>query len=281
MATLGSWPARSAVLILLPPSEAKAAGGTGASLRAAGLSRPGPYGLGGARRQVLETVSALCRSDPVAATSTLRLPGGTATEDLAANIAMLDAPTMPALDRFTGVIYLAMDAAGLTARQRRAALASVHIFSGAFGLLRADEPVPLHRVPAAAAIPPIGGLTAYWRAHLREAAPSLFAPGSLLVDLRSTDYAALWQVTGPLRASVTPVRVLVERRVGRKWVRRTLSYQSKLGKGLLARELIVAAAAGHAARTPADVAAAGERVGYVAEPRTLPGQTGVDLVIRA
>ena len=269
------------MLILLPPSEAKAPGGGGASLRALGRKESGPFGLGAARARVLETVSAFCRSEPVAAASALRLPAGSAADDLAANVDALDAPTMAALDRFTGVIYTSLHVANLTARQRRTALASVHVFSGAFGMLRADEPVPVHRVPAAAVLPRIGKLTSYWRAHLREAAPALFAPGSLLVDLRSTDYAALWQVTGPLRAAVTPVRVLVERRAGRKWVRRTLSYQSKLGKGLLARELIVAAAAGQGVTSPADVAAAGERVGYVAELRRLPGQTGVDLVIRA
>lgn len=269
------------MLILLPPSEAKATGGEGPSLRDLQAPATDPYGLGVARMRVLGAVSTFCRRDPAAAAAALRLPAGTAADDLADNAAMLDAPTMLALDRFTGVIYATLDVASLTARERRTALTAAHIFSGAFGMLRGDENIPAHRVPAAASVPPIGGLTPYWRAQLRDATPAMFGPRSLLVDLRSTDYAAMWQVTGPLRASVTPVRVLVERRSGRTWVRRTLSYQSKQGKGLLARELVVAAAAGQAARTPADVAAAGERIGYVSELRALPGQTGVDLVTRA
>ena len=38
--------------------------------------------------------------------------------DLAANIGALDAPTMPALERFTGVLFLALDVSSLTAAQR-------------------------------------------------------------------------------------------------------------------------------------------------------------------
>jgi uncharacterized protein len=268
------------VLVLLPPSEAKVPGGDGPALRSVGVDAPG--GLGPARLKVLEAVAAFCHADPSRATAALKLPAASAADDLAANVAALDAPTLPALDRFSGVLYAALDAGSLGARERQVALASLLVFSGAFGFVAGDEPVPVHRVPAAATVPGIGGLTPFWRAQLRDATPRLFSDGGLLVDLRSTDYAAMWQVTGPLRSQVTPVRVLVERKAGRRWVRRVVSHPSKHGKGLLARELVVAAAAGRPARSAEDVAAAGERLGFRAETRRTTGaQVAVDLITRA
>lgn len=270
-----------AVLLLLPPSEAKAPGGDGPSLTASGTGRADGHPLAAARRTVLQAVARLCRTDPDVAARALKLPAASARADLADNVAALRAPTMPALDRFTGVLYAAFAPGSLAPAARAVALESVRVFSGAFGMLGGDERVPVHRVPASATVPAVGALTPFWRARLREVMPALFADGRLLVDLRSTDYAAMWQVTGPLRSQVTPVRVLVEKRSGRKWVRRSVSHPGKHGKGLLARELVLGAATGRPARSPEDVASAGERLGYTAELRRLAGgQTGVDLVTR-
>lgn len=269
------------MLLLLPPSEAKIPGGDGPALRASGLGRAAGHPLAGARRKVLEAVARWCRDDPEEAASGLKLPAGTAAQDLADNAAALRAPTMPALDRFSGVVYAAFGAGRLDPPARAVALDAVRVFSGAFGMLAGDEPVPTHRVPAATTVPGVGGLTPFWRARLRDVSPRLFADGRLVVDLRSTDYAAMWQVTGPLRQQVVPVRVLVERRSGRAWVRRTISHPSKHGKGLLARELVTTVASGSPVTSAEEVAAAGERLGYRAELRRLPGsQTGVDLVSR-
>ena len=62
---------------------------------------------------MLRAVAAFCRRTPGKARVALKLPPGSAAADLAANIGALDAATMPALDRFTGVLFAALDVASL------------------------------------------------------------------------------------------------------------------------------------------------------------------------
>src|ERR1700712_1028764 len=130
------------VRILLPPSEAKAPGGTGPALRELGL---GPAPLATTRHPLLTAAASLSRRDPVRAAELLRVPPAVAAAAETANAGVLDAPTMPALDRFTGVLYEAFSAGTLTPAARRTAEEVVVVFDGAFGVLRGGERVPDHR----------------------------------------------------------------------------------------------------------------------------------------
>jgi cytoplasmic iron level regulating protein YaaA (DUF328/UPF0246 family) len=277
------------VRILLPPSEAKAPGGGGLSLRVAGFG-DGP--LAGARAEVTRAVATFCRDDPAAAIVALRLPASRAEAELAANAAILDAPTMPALDRFVGVLYEALAPATLPPAARAAADHALFVSNGAFGLTGAAEPVPDHRVGMAAAIPGLGGsaaptvLAAFWRARLAPILPDLLASAPatlgehLVVDLRSSDYATVPPLSGPIRASALPVRALTEKLVDGRWVRRPLSYQAKQVKGLLTRALLLAEAAGHLMKTIDDVAEVAESAGLVAEPRGTATAPALDVITR-
>jgi cytoplasmic iron level regulating protein YaaA (DUF328/UPF0246 family) len=106
----------------------------------------------------------------------------------------------------------------------------------------------------------------------------------LVVDLRSSDYAAMWQPAPQLASRVLTVRVLEER----GGALRAVSWSAKHGKGLLARELLLT----HSARRPVrgldDVAAAAARIGYDVRPRTTvagaqgvrgPTGPGLDLIV--
>ncbi|EFC86729.1 peroxide stress protein YaaA [Parafrankia sp. EUN1f] len=284
--------------ILLPPSEAKAEGGDGPSLRAAGFG-DGP--LAGARAEVARAIAVFCRADPQAAIVALRLPASRAHADLAANTAMLDAPTMPTLDRFVGVLFQALAPATLPPAARVVASHTLFVSNGAFGLLGATEPVPDHRVGMAAAIPGLDGraaptvLATFWRARLAPALPDLLtcapepagavgAVGAvgehLVVDLRSSDYANVPSLNGPIRASALPVRALTEKLVDGRWARRPLSYQAKQTKGLLARALLLAEAAGRVVKTIDDVAEVAESAGLVAEPRGTATAPTLDVITR-
>ncbi|OAA23333.1 hypothetical protein UG55_103830 [Frankia sp. EI5c] len=290
--------------ILLPPSEAKTGGGDGPSLRAAGFGH-GP--LAGARAEVVRAVAAFCRADPPAAVVALRLPASRAQADLAANVAMLDAPTMPALDRFAGVLFQALAPAALPPAARAVADHALFVSNGAFGLLGATEPVPDHRVAMAAAIPGLDGRTAptglgaFWRARLAPALPDLLlacAPDAagavavaavaavdavgehLVVDLRSSDYATVPSLSGPIRAGALPVRALTEKLVDGRWVRRPLSYQAKQTKGVLTRALLLAEAAGRPVKTIDDVAEVAESADLVAEPRGTATAPTLDVIAR-
>lgn len=268
------------MLLLVPPSEAKLSGGAGPSLEAGASAVDGLAALDPPRREVVRAVASFCRRTPGRARVALKLPGGSAAGDLADNIAAWQAPTMPALDRFTGVLFAALDVASLTPTQRAEAMRSVLVFSGAFGALRGDEPVPLHRVPASATLPRLGGLTAYWKKRLSAVLAPLVDDAGLVVDLRSTDYAAMWQPAGTQRDLVVPVRVLEERRSPDGSVSRVaVSWSAKHGKGRLARELLRTHSAGRPLRRLGQVADAGRRLGYVVlESPVGTGGTGLDLV---
>ena len=251
------------MLLLLPPSEAKVPGGDGPTIAELEGTTACDGALYAARVRVLRAVAAFCRRSPAKARVALKLPPGSAAADLAANICALDSPTMPALERFTGVLFAALDVSSLTAAERRRAQRSTLVFSGAFGALAGDEPVPLHRVPASATVPRVGGLTAYWKKVLTLALAPRIEDEPLVVDLRSSDYAAMWQPAPEHAGRVLTVRVL-EDRGGRL---QPVSWSAKHGKGLLARELLRTHSARRPVRTIDDVAAAAVRIGYDVRPR--------------
>lgn len=236
--------------LLLPPSESKRPGGRGRSLRALG-GQAGDHrsALQAARSAVLEAVRILVSGDPDAAAAALALPPGVAAAALAADAAVLDAPTMPALRRYTGVVYDGLALDDLTATEQRLARRSCFVFSGLFGVLRGDEPVPDYRVPAKAVLPGLGVAGTWWRPVLTEALRPVLARG-LVVDLRSSDYRAMWRPDGPTAGRTVTLRVLSPVPRGGYGV---VSYTSKLAKGRLAAALVRRACAGGPVASAQDV----------------------------
>jgi cytoplasmic iron level regulating protein YaaA (DUF328/UPF0246 family) len=235
--------------ILLPPSEAKNPGGRGRRLatRAAGTDA-----LSAARAHVQQALAAQLRLGVAPAATALVLPPAAVDEALAANAHVLDSPTMPALHRYAGVVYAGLAADRFDAEQRRLAERSTLIFSGLFGVVGGDEPIPTYRVPAKAQLAGVGVLGTFWRPVLTEVLPGLVGR-HLVIDLRSTDYLAMWRPRGREAERVLQIRVLSPRPNGTPAV---ISYPSKFGKGQLARALVERAAAGTPIRTADDVVAA-------------------------
>ncbi|MDP9117018.1 MAG: YaaA family protein [Actinomycetota bacterium] len=249
---------RSNLRFLLPPSEAKATGGRGRPLRATLRATPIEH----AREPVLRDVALLAAGDRAAAAAALHLPPACAAAALAANCAVLDSATMPALRRYTGVVYEGLGFRSLTPGQQSLAGRSVLIFSGLFGIVRGDDPVPNYRVPANANLPHIGLARTYWRHALAEIVPPLLGAG-VVIDLRSADYAAVWRPTPDLLDRVISVRVLSKRPTGRYAV---VSYASKLAKGKLCRELIRQSESGAPIASRQDIAEAWRRCGATSSP---------------
>jgi len=212
--------------ILLPPSEAKRSGGHGPPMTF------GDDVLGEARRRAAVELSRFA-GEPGAA-ATLALPARSAAAELAANRCVIDAPTMPGLLRYAGVVYDGLDAARLAPGARRRADEAVLIFSGLWGVVGAGERVPNYRLPTAAALPGLGVMSAFWRPVLDAVLPALLGDG-LVIDLRSSDYAAMWRPPREQRGQVLSVRVL-SAQAGRPPA--VISYPSKLAKGRLARALV-------------------------------------------
>jgi len=215
------------MLVLLPPSETKRAGGAdGSRLDYAALSYPE---LTKPRRAAIDALRRLSRN-LAAATGALRL-GGTQAAEVARNRIILTSPVMAAIDRYDGVLYEGLDAASLTGAQRAFAGRHVAIASAAFGLTGALDPIPAYRLSHDSRLPGLS-LLRLWRAPL---ASLLASTDGLLLDLRSEAYAAL----GPLpdRPDALSVRVVSEDAAGR---RRALNHFNKKGKGEFARRIVVA-----------------------------------------
>jgi hypothetical protein len=237
------------VHLLLPPSEGKTAGGRGRPLRA----RPADDSpLGRARRVTAAALAELVTGDPHAAAVALALPDGVAAAALTANNRVLDSPTTPALRRYAGVVYDGLDFDGLPPGAQRVAARSTIIFSGLFGVVRGDEPVPAYRVPAKAVLPGVGVAATFWRPVLGDVLAATLRRG-LVVDLRSGDYAAMWRPGIEFASRFVAVRVLSPAPRGGHAV---ISYNSKYAKGRLAAALVRRAATGRLPDTVDDVAAA-------------------------
>ena len=212
--------------MLLPPSETKATGGVGASLDLTSLRFPG---LLEARQQMVSAVTDLCLDLPAARAALAVSP--TKDSEIVATAGLRSAATMPAMLRYTGVLYEALDIPHLPPAARTRAGERLLIQSALFGLIAGRDAVPAYRLSAGSALPGIGGIPAFWRPRLAVPMASLDRP---LVDLRSGAYGAF----APLPDAIT-VRVVTENAAGQRTV---VSHFNKATKGLLARALVTSRA---------------------------------------
>ncbi|MFF1541212.1 YaaA family protein [Microbacterium sp. NPDC058269] len=207
--------------ILLPPSETKHEGGDGSPLDLDSLVLPS---LNERRSAVLEALIDLA-ADEEAARRVLKL-SERQRGDIAHNRALRSAPTMPAIDRYTGVLFDALDARSLSAVSRRWLGEHVWIHSAPLGPVGALDAVPVYRLAAGTSLPGLPALRRHWAeatsAAITEAAPSF------VLDLRSEAYVAL----GPVPGSVSSAYVRVVTAHGR-----ALNHFNKKSKGLLVRAI--------------------------------------------
>jgi uncharacterized protein len=121
------------VLVLLPPSQGKAAPARG---RRVGLSTLVYSRLREPRERLVAAVD----------------PG------------LLSVPAIPAAELYTGVLFVALGLADLP-------WDSVLIASALWGVVRPGDRIPAYRLDMSAKPPGIGALAAYWREPLRAALP--------------------------------------------------------------------------------------------------------------
>lgn len=229
------------MLIILPPSETKAHGGDGAPLDWDALGFPG---LNPQRQAIAEVLSSLPVDEAMESLGLSEKLRGEAES----NARLFSSPTMPALERFTGVLYDALDAASLppAARSRLA------VGDALFGLVRGDDPIPHYRLSGGTKLEGKTMKSRWGRAITEE----LDGIGKLLVDLRSGTYQALGRA--PKDRAVT-VRVESVQPDG---TRKVVSHFNKHYKGQLARVLALSDAAPgpisatDGARVVADIATA-------------------------
>ena len=211
------------MIVLLPPSETKRAGGTGPPLSLETLSSPA---LGSLRASLVDELVELAADR----SACRRALGISASQDaeIVRNATLRTAATLPAISRYTGVLYDALDIESLRGAAAARARARLAIGSALFGLLRADDPVPAYRLSATSKLPGRPTLAARWRPLLEPVLADL-AADELVVDLRSGSYAALGRLPGAVGVDVVAEHADRSRTV--------VSHFNKAHKGRLARAL--------------------------------------------
>jgi cytoplasmic iron level regulating protein YaaA (DUF328/UPF0246 family) len=209
------------VLVLLPPSETKHPGGDGRPLDLAALTAPE---LTPIRTELVEALVKLADDVPAARKALALTPNQ--DDEIARNAVLWTSPTLPALQRYTGVLYDALSVGTLTRAQRARADRRLAVGSALFGQVGAGDRIPAYRLSAGSALPGLPTLRALWKPAL---SPVLAATDRLVVDLRSGSYAAL----APVPGAVT-LQVLSERPDG---TRSVVSHFNKAHKGRVARLL--------------------------------------------
>lgn len=202
---MSNWP-----LVLLAPSEDKAPGGH------AGKLPESP-----AQRWVREKLHELVVHGTPEAQAKAFDARGTALEKAKAEALALhhSLPLLPALARYQGVAFEALDAASLD----EAAWRQVYVLSNLRGLVRGDEPLPPYKLKLGG----IPGLKQHWQHHLRATLDAL--PEGPVWELLPKEHADL--LKGWERPRHT-VEILDEQG-------RAISHFSKKYRGLVARWILM------------------------------------------
>ncbi|MFD5785950.1 peroxide stress protein YaaA [Streptomyces sp. NPDC127037] len=245
------------MLVLLPPSEGKAASGRGAPLKPESLSLPG---LAGARAEVLDALVELCVADEEKAREVLGLSEGLRGE-IAKNAELRTAGTRPAGELYTGVLYDALGLDSLDTATRRLAGKSLLVFSGLWGAVRVGDRIPPYRCSMGVKLPGLGALGAFWRTPMAEVMPQEAGDG-LVLDLRSSAYTAAWKPKGAVAERTASVRVLHAQIVDGVEKRSVVSHFNKATKGRMVRDLLLA---GARPAGPAELVTVLRDLGYVVE----------------
>ena len=212
------------MLILIPPSETKRSGGGFLCLDWAGLRYPSLT----TRRRALARALVKLSQHPDAAMAALKL-GRTQTAEIERNRLLLTSPGMAAIDRYTGVLYDALDADSLSAAARAFAADHLVVHSALFGPLGALDPIPAYRLSHDSRVPG-HPLKAHWTVSVTKA---LRSADGLVLDLRSEGYASLGAApAGPHSYFLRVVTVTADGHT------RAMNHFNKKWKGLFTRALL-------------------------------------------
>ncbi len=210
------------MVLLLPPSEGKVQDGDGPGWQ----PDQGEFPLLAPPR--LRVVNALRRARGGTAKQL-----GASSELLArakaANLGLLDSPTLPAWQRFSGVVWEALDPPSLSAAARRRAASGVLVVSAVTGVSAWGDPVPDFRLKLSASIAPIGRIASFWQEPLSQTLNDRLA-GHVVVDLLPNEHRAAW-TPDPERYQL--IRPVLATRDGKP-----AGHAGKATKGRLARALL-------------------------------------------
>lgn len=214
------------VVILLPPSEGKAQGGT---TKSRWTTQSGTFGksLNTPRKEVAKALVAAKGGGK----ALLGVQGALLARAQSSNTQLVGAPTLPAWQRYTGVVWDHLDLSTLSTPQRTRAMSSIVVVSGLHGLVAAGDPIPDYRLKMGARLSPMGQLAQWWRESVTTTLLA-YAKKAIIIDLLPNEHRAAIDWTQLPQA----IRVdLVTKSGGRMG-----GHNAKAAKGLLARHIIIA-----------------------------------------
>ncbi|WP_149202860.1 YaaA family protein [Actinotalea subterranea] len=215
------------MLVLLPPSEGKAAPPSGAPLDLGSLGSPR---LTAHRRRVM---TALVRASRRRDALTVLGAGPSLAAEVDRNVHLRAAPAAPAREVYTGVLYAAARLEALPdAAARERADRMVRTVSALWGVVSPADRIPAYRLSMATDLPGVGPLAPSWRGPLSRELDAV-AARELVVDCRSAAYSAAWRVPpgGPGHVTVSVLREAEGRRT-------VVSHWAKHTRGVLTRHLV-------------------------------------------
>jgi cytoplasmic iron level regulating protein YaaA (DUF328/UPF0246 family) len=174
----------------------------------------------------MSAVESWCRDSPEAAAKALKL-GPKSIDELANNV-FRDADLMPAIDRYTGVLYSATGVAEWTSDQRDWAATHVFIHSALFGIISSADQIPVYRLSYDTKVDG-RALKEYWGAQVDDALREM-AAGDWILDCRSAGYREL----APIPAEIPSAYLEVVSANGGK----ALNHFNKIHKGELVAALV-------------------------------------------
>ena len=220
-------------LILLPPSEGKATGGSESVWFPDGMAMPLKDSRGGdARMAVIKSLNTAMARNVAERGKLLGVKGEALAAATLANRSVLVSPTLPAIERYTGVLYEALELPTLSASARRRMARSILIFSGLWGVVSPTDLIPDYKLKMGASLPGLGKLSTWWRPVLSPQIASI-AQGRQLWNLLPIEHNAAWTPASELPQLTVK---FFERRPDGSLV--AVSHWNKFLKGALLRHLL-------------------------------------------
>ena len=210
------------MIFLLPPSETKEPGG---KKIAKVLSHKE---LDKTRKVLQQALLDICKN-PSLASKALKL-GPKQLGEIEVNLDLANPKCLPALDRYTGTLYDALKAGGVTSAMRARASKTVFIQSSLFGLISAGDRIPNYRFSAGSKLPELNLKTLWQEAH-EPVWPKLSK--EIVIDMRSNSYAELAPVSEKLACYT--LDVVLEDKKGK---RTRLNHFNKQAKGQFLRSAL-------------------------------------------
>ena len=208
--------------VLLPPSETKVVGGESRALNLDSLLLPR---LTEHRTEAVSRVVAASQHPDAAQHFKL---GPKLVGELEHNRSLTTAPTMPALRRYTGVLYDAIPTDSFDSPHWEYAREHLVIHSALFGPIRATDAIPKYRLSANTVLPKLS-VGRFWPSVMDGA---LEETADWFLDLRAKQYQAL----APIRSKpVVHLEIVREEADG---VRRALNHFNKQSKGIIVARLL-------------------------------------------